>query len=89
MKDMKMKTKMIIGFVIPTIFIIINAWVGMSTIKDISKRVDEMQQQQITDITQTMKDIGADEEKASIVVNAIADEQAVGSGKYREACNQL
>lgn len=88
MKDMKMKTKMIIGFVIPTIFIIVNVLIGMSAIGDITDRVAEMQQQQIEDIQQTMKDIGADEEKAAIVVNAIADEQATGLESIEKLSNR-
>lgn len=78
MKDMKMKTKMILGFAIPTIFIIINVLIGMSAIGDIRDRVGEMQNEQIEDIKATMEEIGADEQKANLVINAIAEAQANG-----------
>ncbi len=75
MKDMKMKTKMIIGFVVPTIFIIVNVLLGMSSINNIRDKMVETQQEELTDIRQTMEDIGADEQKAEILVDAIADLQ--------------
>lgn len=78
MKDMKMKTKMIIGFAIPSIFIIINVILGMSSISNISGKVADMQGEQLESIKSTMQEIGADEEKASIVADAIKAEQDAG-----------
>ena len=78
MKDMKMKTKMIIGFVIPTIFIIINVLLAMSAIRDISNRVDDLQNEQLETIKTKMEEIGADEEKAAIIADAIEAEQVAG-----------
>lgn len=78
MKDMKMKTKMIIGFAIPSIFIIINVILGMSSISNISGKVAAMQGEQLDSIKSTMQEIGADEEKASIVADAIKAEQDAG-----------
>lgn len=78
MKDMKMKTKMIIGFAIPSIFIIINVILGMSSISNISGKVAAMQGEQLESIKSTMQEIGADEEKASIVADAIKAEQDAG-----------
>lgn len=87
MKNMKMKTKMIIGFAIPSIFIIINVLLGMSAIRDISNKVEEMQEHQFQSIQETMREIGADEEKASIVEDAIRDEQASGLKKIKSLAN--
>lgn len=78
MKDMKMKTKMIIGFAIPSIFIIINVILGMSSIRNISGEVADMQGEQLESIKSTMQEIGANEEKASIVADAIKAEQETG-----------
>lgn len=75
---MKMKTKMIIGFAIPSIFIIINVILGMSSISNISGKVADMQGEQLESIKSTMQEIGADEEKASIVADAIKAEQDAG-----------
>lgn len=76
MKDIKMKTKMIVGFVIPILFIIINVLLGISSISNISDRVAEVQKEEIADIQDTMKEIGADESKAELLVEAISDVQA-------------
>lgn len=76
MKDIKMKTKMIVGFVIPILFIIINVLLNISSISNISARVAEVQKEEIADIQDTMKEIGADESKAELLVEAISDVQA-------------
>ena len=87
MKDMKMKTKMIIGFVIPSLFIIINVLLGMSSISNIRDRVDQMQQEQLESIQATMKEIGADEAKAQLVSDAIKDEQTAGLESIQRLAN--
>ncbi len=87
MKDMKMKTKMIIGFAIPSIFIIINVILGMSSIRNISRQVSETQVQQLESIKETMKEIGANEEKAAIVADAIQEEQDAGMEKIQRLTN--
>ena len=84
---MKMKTKMIIGFAIPSIFIIINVLLGMSSIRNISRQVSETQGQQLESIKETMADIGADEEKAAIVADAIKEEQDAGMVKIQRLAN--
>ncbi len=88
MKDMKMKTKMIIGFVIPTIFIIANVLIGMSAISDISHRVAETQEEEIADIKQTMKDIGADEQKAELLIQAVTASQENGLDKIQKLASR-
>lgn len=88
MKDMKMRTKMIIGFVVPTIFIIINVLIGMSAIGDISDKVADMQKQEITEIEQTMKDIGADEAKAQLLIDAISESQSSAFNSVKTLANR-
>lgn len=75
MKDMKMKTKMIIGFAVPTIFIIVNVLLGISSINNIRDKMVETQQEEMTNIKKTMQEIGADEQKAEILVDAISSLQ--------------
>ncbi len=88
MKDMKMRTKMIIGFVVPTIFIIINVLIGMSAIGDISDKVADMQKQEITEIEQTMRDIGADEAKAQLLIDAISESQSSAFNSVKTLANR-
>ncbi|MFG6355709.1 MAG: hypothetical protein K1W26_02630 [Acetatifactor sp.] len=71
MKNMKMKTKMIIGFAIPILLTIINVLVGITSVKRIENTIGTMQTQQFTTITATMEDIGADEAKAKVVTDTL------------------
>lgn len=80
MKDMKMRTKMIIGFAIPIILSIINVWLGMSTTGNVTSLVAEEQVKEIETVEQTMKEIGADEAKAQLLIdkiNELKEEQTV------------
>ncbi len=67
MKDMKMKTKMIIGFIIPIAFTIVNVIFGMMSVSSIDKIVRDMQNEQVEVIEAKMEEIGADEAKARIL----------------------
>ena len=71
MKDMKMKTKMIIGFMIPIVLTIINVLVGMSSVRRITNSVNAMQEEEFITVQNTMRDIGADEAKSKILLDTI------------------
>ncbi len=71
MKDMKIKTKMILGFAIPIILAIINVLVVMSSVRTITNDVLDMQEKEVTTINKTMEEIGADETKAQILIDTI------------------
>ena len=55
MKDMKMKTKMIIGFIIPIVLTILNVILGMSSVRNIAKDVNVMQKEELTSVSETMQ----------------------------------
>ena len=71
MKDMKMKTKMIVGFMIPIVLTIINVLVGMSSVRRITNSVNQMQEEEFLTVQKTMEEIGADASKAEILMNTI------------------
>lgn len=71
MKNMKMKTKMIIGFAIPIILTIINVLIGVSSVNRIRSTVATMQTEEFTTITKTMEEIGADEAKAKVLTDTL------------------
>lgn len=73
MKDMKMKTKMILGFMIPIVLTIINVVVGMSSVRRITSAVESMQTEEFQKVQETMKEIGADEEKAQILIDVLTE----------------
>ena len=71
MKDMKMKTKMIVGFMIPIVLTIINVLVGMSSVRRITNSVNKMQEEEFVTVQKTMEEIGADAEKSQILLETI------------------
>lgn len=71
MKDMKMKTKMIIGFAIPIILTIINVVVGMSSVRRITNAIVAMQEDEFTTVQATLQEIGADETKGKMLTDAL------------------
>ena len=73
MKDMKMKTKMIMTFVILVLLMIVNVLVGMSTVKKLDQRVNEMQEEEVIKIEQKMEEIGADKAKAEILTKTLEE----------------
>ncbi|MCM1112690.1 MAG: methyl-accepting chemotaxis protein [Muribaculum sp.] len=71
MKNMKMKTKMIIGFAIPIILTIINVVVGMYSVRRITNAITDMQADEFTTVQDTLQQIGADETKAKVLTDAL------------------
>lgn len=87
MKDMKIKTKMIMGFAIPIILTIINVLVGMSSVRRIEDTIGDMQINQYTTITNTMKEIGADEAKAKILADTLTASMADDNALIERTAN--
>lgn len=71
MKNMKMKTKMILGFIVPVVLMIINVAVGMVSVRSINSEVNKMVSNQIGFVEDKMIEIGANQEKADIIVNTL------------------
>ena len=71
MKNMSMKTKMIIGFIVPIVFTIINVIFGMMSVSSISRIVKEMQEEQVVTVENKMVEIGADQAKADILAETL------------------
>lgn len=87
MKDMKMKTKMIMGFGILIVLTIINVLVGMSSVRDITDRVSEMQKEEAVQVKETMEEIGANEEKANILLDKISELQKDDMAKMNRSAS--
>lgn len=71
MKDMKMKTKMILGFAVPIILTIINVVIGITSVNRIEGIIKDMQTEEFKTITQTLEEIGADEAKAKVLTDTL------------------
>lgn len=84
MKNMKMKTKMIIAFVVPTVFIIVNVVVAILSINNIRNRFTEERHELVTTIQTTLDEMNADSSKAEKLINTVTtlqEESKEGIGK--------
>ena len=88
MKNMKMKTKMIIGFVIPTLFIIINVLIGMTSINNVRDEVESDQKAELDVIEDTLDEMGADSSKAQVLIDAITASQTETLDDIKELASQ-
>lgn len=61
MKNMKMKTKLIISFAVPVIFLVVAVIFAVSSMERISGEVDVMMQKQITALDEKLTEVGNDE----------------------------
>ncbi len=75
MKDVKMKTKMIIGFAILVVLMILNSVVGTTAIRKIKNEVQDMTSEEEKKISETMEQINADKEKAQIIIDTLSTEK--------------
>lgn len=87
MKDMKMKTKLIIGFAIPIILTIVNVVFGMMSIQRVNSSVTSMGIEEDQKIEQTLERIGADETKAQQLLEAVDKVKAEGMEAINRSAN--
>ena len=75
MKNMKMKTKMIIGFVIPSLFIIVNVVIAVFSVNNIRDRFAYERQELVTTLQATLDEMDADSSKSETLINAVTTMQ--------------
>lgn len=75
MKNMKMKTKMIIGFVIPTLFIIVNVVLAVFSINNIRSRFTDERHELVSTIQTTLDEMNADSSKSEKLIDAVTTMQ--------------
>ncbi len=68
MKDIKMKTKMILGFAILIVLMFINSAIGTLSLRKITAEVHDMTSEEATNVAKKMEAIGADSTKAQIII---------------------
>lgn len=84
MKNMKMKTKMIIAFVVPTVFIIVNVVVAILSINNIRNRFTDERHELVATIQTTLDEMNADSSKEEKLINTVTtmqEESKEGIGK--------
>ena len=76
MKDMKVKTKMILVFALLVVLTCANAITGMTSVNRIKHSVSKMQEEEVVKVQEKMEEIGADEQKAEALIEAIQESKA-------------
>lgn len=74
MKNMKMRTKLIVGFVIPVILTVINVLIGVLSTREVVNKAEALNDMQIESLNQTLLDMGSDPDRIAIVMES-ADQQ--------------
>ena len=75
MKDMKMKTKMVMGFAILVVLMFINSAIGTVSLRKITSEVHDMTSEEEAHVSEKMEEIGADSAKAKIIIDFLATEK--------------
>lgn len=75
MKDIKMKTKMILGFAILIVLMFINSAIGTLSLRKITAEVHDMTSEEETNVAKKMEEIGADSTKAQIIIEYLSSEK--------------
>ncbi|MDE6338675.1 MAG: hypothetical protein K2K97_02670, partial [Muribaculaceae bacterium] len=70
-----MRTKIIIAFIIPILFLILTVLMAVSSMGKIDRAVNSMTEEQMNVLQQKLDDIGADEKKAEIIVETLTEAQ--------------
>ena len=76
MKNLKMKTKIVICFIIPVLFLVLTVAMAISSMSKIDKTVEGMMDDQISVLEQKMEEIGADEAKAETILETMVEARA-------------
>ena len=71
MKDVKIRTRLFIGFLVPVILTIINVYIGMSSVRSSVGIVEEMYQEEEAEVRELISNIGADGQKSEELIKAI------------------
>ena len=71
MKDVKIRTRLFIGFLVPVILTIINVYIGMSSVRSSVGIVEEMYQEEEAEVRELISNIGADSQKSEELIKAI------------------
>lgn len=77
MKNMKMKTKLILGFVIPVILTLINVVVGVLSTRYISNFAESLNDAQIEELHTTLIEMGSDPDRIATVMSSVQQAEEV------------
>lgn len=89
MKNMKMKTKLLLGFFIPIVLTIINSAIGMWSTSNIVSRVEKMYEEEYTMVQEKLVEIGANQEKSDMLLGAMQEQLVASDASIKSLSSQL
>jgi methyl-accepting chemotaxis protein len=89
MKNVKMKTKLILGFFVPILLTVINSAIGVWSTRHTVSTVEGMYEAEYQTVVEKLAEIGADEEKGDILLDAIASEITNSVTSLKTVATQL
>ncbi len=88
MKNVKMKTRLCIGFLVPVILTILNVYIGMSSMRSSVNIVEEMYKEETVEVEELLEQIGADGEKGSTLLSAINESKTRNMEQLQAVVNR-
>lgn len=89
MKNMKMKTKLLLGFFIPIVLTIINSAIGIWSTRNIVSRVEKMYEEEYTMVQEKLVEIGANQEKSDLLLDAMQEQLVASDASIKTLASQL
>ena len=87
MKNVKVKTKLILGFIVPIILSILNVYLGMSSTRSVVKVVEGMYETEEAEVAQLLEQIGADGEKSATLLDTMEELKISSLGQVNTRVN--
>ena len=88
MKNVKIKTRLFIGFLVPIILTIINVYIGMSSVRSSVSTVEEMYEEESVEVEELLDKIGADSEKRQTLLDAINESKINNLDRLTSVANR-
>ena len=89
MKNVKMKTKLLIAFFIPILLTVINSAIGIWSTRHTISTVEGMYAEEYATIQEKLVEIGANEEKSEMLLDAVAEEITNSAANLKTLAGQM
>lgn len=87
-KNVKIKTRLIIGFLVPVILTIINVYIGMSSVRSSVSTVEEMYEEESVEVEELLDKIGAEEGKKTELLKTINESKSRNLDQLNTVANR-
>lgn len=88
MKNVKIKTRLIIGFLVPVILTIINVYIGMSSVRSSVSTVEEMYEEESVEVEELLDKIGAEDGQKADLLKTINESKSRNLDQLNTVANR-